>query len=139
MRREIINHYQKTWRSYDKWFDTHKALYQSKLAALRKVVHSGTGLEIGVGTGRFAAPLDAVRFRWSRIPLILKGFSFGGLILSLIIIFWAFRENAYLSQFVRIQEDRGHKVCTTGPYKFVRHPMYFGIIILVLCLPLFLG
>jgi len=61
MKREIIDHYQKTWKDFDKWYETHKALYQSELAALKKVVPSGTGLEIGVGTGRFAAPL-AVRF-----------------------------------------------------------------------------
>lgn len=61
MRKEIIDHYQKTWKGFDEWFDEHPALYQSELAALKKAVPSGTGLEIGVGTGRFAAPL-AVRF-----------------------------------------------------------------------------
>jgi len=61
MRKEIIDHYQKTWKSYDEWFDAHQALYQSELEALKKAVPSGTGLEIGVGTGRFAAPLG-VRF-----------------------------------------------------------------------------
>lgn len=61
MDREIIDHFQKTWKDYDGWYDAHPALYQSELAALKKVVLSGTGLEIGVGTGRFAAPLG-VRF-----------------------------------------------------------------------------
>jgi len=49
------------------------------------------------------------------------------------------RENAYLSDVVRIQEDRGHTVCTTGPYKYVRHPMYVGIFVIMLCFPLSLG
>lgn len=61
MRREVIDHYQQTWKDYDEWYDTHPALYQSELAALKKVVPSGIGLEIGVGTGRFAAPFS-VRF-----------------------------------------------------------------------------
>ena len=61
MKREIVDHFEKTWKSYDEWFDGHQALYQSELAALKKVVPSGAGLEIGVGTGRFAAAL-AVRF-----------------------------------------------------------------------------
>jgi ubiquinone/menaquinone biosynthesis C-methylase UbiE len=61
MKREIVDHFEKTWKSYDEWFDGHQALYQSELAALKKVVPSGAGLEIGVGTGRFAAPLG-VRF-----------------------------------------------------------------------------
>jgi SAM-dependent methyltransferase len=43
---------------YDRWFDEHPAAYVSELLALRPFVPSrGRGLEIGVGTGRFAAPL----------------------------------------------------------------------------------
>ena len=61
MKREIVDHFEKTWKSYDEWFDGHQALYQSELAALKMAVPFGTGLEIGVGTGRFAAPLG-VRF-----------------------------------------------------------------------------
>lgn len=44
-------------QQYDAWFDAHPAIYQSELAALRKVV-SEDGLEIGIGTGRFALPLE---------------------------------------------------------------------------------
>lgn len=43
---------------------------------------------------------------------------------------WAMVENAYFSMVVRIQDDRGHKVCNTGPYRFVRHPGYLGSLIL---------
>jgi SAM-dependent methyltransferase len=43
---------------YDAWFERHRAAYLSELLALRAFVPwSGRGLEIGVGTGRFAAPL----------------------------------------------------------------------------------
>lgn len=43
---------------YDVWFEEHDAAYQSELAALRRLLPSaGTGIEIGVGTARFAAPL----------------------------------------------------------------------------------
>jgi protein-S-isoprenylcysteine O-methyltransferase Ste14 len=82
---------------------------------------------------------DAVRFRWSRVPVVLSWLAFGGILAAWAIIFWAFRENTFLSEFVRIQADRGHTVCTTGPYRFVRHPMYLAIILSVLCVPLFLG
>jgi SAM-dependent methyltransferase len=61
MKGQIIDHFEETWNDYDAWYETHPALYQSELAALRTVVPSGAGLEIGVGTGRFAAPLG-VRF-----------------------------------------------------------------------------
>ena len=44
---------------YDDWYENHKFAYLSELEALRKVVpKSARGLEIGVGTGRFAAPLN---------------------------------------------------------------------------------
>jgi len=61
MTSEIIDHFEKTWKDYDAWYDTHPALYRTELAALKMAAPSGAGLEIGVGTGRFAAPLG-VRF-----------------------------------------------------------------------------
>jgi protein-S-isoprenylcysteine O-methyltransferase Ste14 len=85
------------------------------------------------------AGLDAVRFGWSEVPLLAKALGFIGYFPALIIAFWAVRENAYASDVVRIQEDRGHTVCTTGPYRFVRHPMYVGVILFILCFPLSLG
>lgn len=43
---------------YERWFETHPAAYVSELLALRSSIPwEGEGLEIGVGTGRFAAPL----------------------------------------------------------------------------------
>jgi SAM-dependent methyltransferase len=43
---------------YESWFEAHQAAYESELAALRSLrPNPGRGLEIGVGTGRFAAPL----------------------------------------------------------------------------------
>jgi SAM-dependent methyltransferase len=43
---------------YDAWFDRHEAAYRSELRALRAALpDAGDGLEVGVGTGRFAAPL----------------------------------------------------------------------------------
>ena len=43
---------------YDAWFDQNQAAYVSELLALRPFVPvQGLGLEVGVGTGRFAAPL----------------------------------------------------------------------------------
>ena len=39
---------------------------------------------------------------------------------------WALAENRFFSSVVRIQTERGHVVCDTGPYRFVRHPGYAG-------------
>ena len=39
---------------------------------------------------------------------------------------WALVENRFFSLMVRIQFERGHTVCDTGPYRFLRHPGYAG-------------
>jgi len=85
------------------------------------------------------AGLDAVRFRWSRVPLLWKAIGYIGFIPAVTLGFWAFKQNTYLAQYVRIQKDRGHRVITTGPYEYVRHPMYVGVILFILCSPLALG
>lgn len=44
---------------YEAWFDEHEGAYRSELTALQRLVPDpGFGLEIGVGTGRFGAPLE---------------------------------------------------------------------------------
>lgn len=43
---------------YDNWFDKHPAIYQSEILALQQAVPTGVGIEIGVGSGRFAEPLN---------------------------------------------------------------------------------
>ena len=83
--------------------------------------------------------LDAVRFRWSEVPMIVKTLGFIGFIPAMVFAFWAMKENAYASNLVRIQKERGHTVCTTGPYRYVRHPMYVGVILFLLCFPIALG
>jgi protein-S-isoprenylcysteine O-methyltransferase Ste14 len=85
------------------------------------------------------AGLDAVRFRWSQMPLMLKALGFLGFIPAAILGFWAIKQNTYLAQYVRIQKERGHRVITTGPYEYVRHPMYVGVILFIVCSPLALG
>lgn len=52
---------------------------------------------------------------------------------------WAMMSNAFFSQIVRIQDDRGHTVATGGPYHYVRHPGYVGTIAFELATPIMLG
>jgi protein-S-isoprenylcysteine O-methyltransferase Ste14 len=47
--------------------------------------------------------------------------------------------NTHFETTVRIQNDRGHKVITDGPYKMVRHPGYVGAILWVVATPLIIG
>ncbi len=68
--------------------------------------------------------LDAVRFGWSQMPAWLQTVGALLLLVSFYLFFLTFRENPYLSPAVRIQRERGQTVITTGPYQYVRHPMY---------------
>lgn len=53
-----IEPFEKHPLQYEQWFDRHKFAYESELQAIRKLLpQHGNGLEIGVGSGRFAAPL----------------------------------------------------------------------------------
>lgn len=52
---------------------------------------------------------------------------------------WAMAVNTYFSTVVRIQSERGHSVCSTGPYRWVRHPGYVAFIAQTLATPLTLG
>jgi protein-S-isoprenylcysteine O-methyltransferase Ste14 len=45
-------------------------------------------------------------------------------VLSCYVIFLTSRENAYLAAGVKLQEERDQSVVSTGPYRYVRHPMY---------------
>jgi len=47
--------------------------------------------------------------------------------------------NIYFSTAVRIQYDRGHTVASGGPYCYIRHPGYLGMIIYHLSTPIILG
>ncbi len=49
---------------------------------------------------------------------------------------WAIVENRFFTSVVRIQTERGHEVCDSGPYRFVRHPGYAGNLVGVVGLPL---
>ncbi len=85
------------------------------------------------------AELDAGRFRWALAPLFLQLIGWLGLAFAGVLIWWVASVNTFLARYVRIQDDRGQQVVTRGPYRFVRHPMYSGIIVFMLGIPLALG
>lgn len=80
------------------------------------------------------------RFNWSSevtlaiqiiaVIVVLSGYS---------LIIWAMTSNRFFSRIVRIQKDRGHSVISAGPYRFVRHPGYVGMILFAIATPLALG
>lgn len=80
------------------------------------------------------------RFGWSPIAfnLSVKIAAIILLILAYLFSSWALIENAFFSGIVRVQKDRGHSVCDSGPYRFLRHPGYAGTLLSYLCMPLIL-
>ena len=60
-------------------------------------------------------------------------------VLGYALFVWATASNAFFSQIVRIQTERGHTVVTGGPYHYVRHPGYFGAILFELAVPFLLA
>jgi protein-S-isoprenylcysteine O-methyltransferase Ste14 len=83
--------------------------------------------------------LDGGRYRWAPVPLWLQLVGWIGLAFCSWMVFWTISTNSYASRVVRIQYDRGQRVVADGPYHYVRHPMYQGIIVMVVSLPLALG
>lgn len=85
------------------------------------------------------AGLDLGRFGWSTInPLaIIPGIIF--YLASSIISVWAMVTNEFMEVGVRIQLDREQRVIKEGPYRYVRHPSYFAVILSFLSAPLILG
>jgi protein-S-isoprenylcysteine O-methyltransferase Ste14 len=83
--------------------------------------------------------LDAVRFGWSSAPSWVQAIGELILLVALWISFATLRENSFAAPVVKIQQDRGQTVIATGPYRYVRHPMYAGGLLFVAGTSLLLG
>lgn len=85
------------------------------------------------------AGLD-VRFGWTgSLPLAVHLLGLSGNLLGYGLFLGAMVSNAYFAEGVRIQEERGHRVATGGPYRYVRHPGYLGAMLALLVTPGLLG
>jgi protein-S-isoprenylcysteine O-methyltransferase Ste14 len=98
------------------------------------LVHTAAVLALLVVGG-----LDGGRYGWTGTSPALAWVGVGLFALGDGPLLWALCTNPYLEATVRIQRDRGQRVITTGPYRFVRHPMYVGGILLIASWPLVLG
>jgi protein-S-isoprenylcysteine O-methyltransferase Ste14 len=80
------------------------------------------------------------KYGWS--PQVSWPVQLGALVIFVLgyaMVGWAMMANRFFSSLVRIQKDRGHVVVSNGPYRYLRHPGYLGMIALQLSAPLALG
>ncbi|KRR14386.1 methyltransferase family protein [Bradyrhizobium valentinum] len=75
----------------------------------------------------------------SDVPLLLQALGLAMYLLSIAFIMWVFRENSFAAPVVKVQAARHQRVISSGPYAFVRHPMYSGVMLYFLGISLLLG
>ena len=73
------------------------------------------------------------------MPVALQALGFVMQLLSSGFIMWVMRENSFAAPVVKVQTERGHRVVSTGPYAFVRHPIYSGALLFFVGAALLLG
>jgi protein-S-isoprenylcysteine O-methyltransferase Ste14 len=76
------------------------------------------------GSAGFSLPLEVVG-----LVIVMAGYFLGS---------YALVANRFFSGTVRIQEERGHHVISSGPYRWVRHPGYVGVLLSNLGVPFLL-
>ncbi|RMD00743.1 isoprenylcysteine carboxylmethyltransferase family protein [Clostridium autoethanogenum] len=77
------------------------------------------------------------RFHWSSVPVWIVIISNIIVLLGYIFIIFVFNQNSYASTIIQVEKEQ--QVITTGPYSIVRHPMYLGMLLMLLFTPLALG
>jgi len=87
--------------------------------------------------GLFIVPGLDYRFGWSHVSPIVSLIADGFVALGFYIVFLTFRENTYTRATIEVSAEQ--QVITSGPYRFVRHPMYAGALFMLIVTPLALG
>jgi protein-S-isoprenylcysteine O-methyltransferase Ste14 len=85
------------------------------------------------------AGLDMRFGRSTPIPIAIQIAAVAVAVCAHILLSWAMVTNSFFSAIVRIQKDRGHSVVSRGPYKYIRHPGYVGILLFALATPAILN
>ncbi|MDR3583817.1 MAG: isoprenylcysteine carboxylmethyltransferase family protein [Desulfosporosinus sp.] len=85
----------------------------------------------------FIIPGFDFRFHWSFVPVWMTIAANAIVFLGYLFILLVFKENSYASTVIQVEQEQ--QVITTGPYTFVRHPMYLGMLLMLLFSPPALG
>lgn len=85
----------------------------------------------------FLLPGFDKRYGWSNVPVWLVLLADLGVLAGYGLYIWVLRTNSFASRVIEVEQ--GQKVISAGPYAIVRHPMYLGMILLMISTPLALG
>jgi protein-S-isoprenylcysteine O-methyltransferase Ste14 len=77
------------------------------------------------------------RFGWSAMPSWMAIAGDALMLVGWLGIFYVFRENSFTSSTIEVA--KGQKVISTGPYAWVRHPMYAAALLMLTGIPISLG
>lgn len=105
-----------------------KLLAMIGLLTLTKHIVAGLDLRYGWTTGLGIHIARGVQV--TSLVVAASGYALGT---------WAMVVNAFFSLVGRVQTGRGQAVVSAGPYRFVRHPGYVGVILFELTTPVMLG
>lgn len=134
-----------TWKVLSGWllFRHDPELFKERLTTASNVPHwdllIARGNRILEPILLATAALDAGRFRWSAMPVVVQVIGTAAVVAAVGVVWWCAAVNHFLSTRSRIQSERGHTVVQHGPYRFVRHPMYASRIVLIMGAALTLG
>jgi protein-S-isoprenylcysteine O-methyltransferase Ste14 len=107
--------------------------HREGLARQRRLI-GASQLVFAIG---FIVPGLDRRFGWSGVPPEVAVAANAVVLLSYAAIFLVFRENSFAGRVVEVYKRQ--KVISTGPYAFVRHPMYLAVLFMYLSAPIALG
>jgi protein-S-isoprenylcysteine O-methyltransferase Ste14 len=83
--------------------------------------------------------LDGGRYCWTSVTMVVQLAGWLLLVMAGLMVWHVMMTNAFLSSWARLQQDRQQVVVQEGAYRHIRHPMYLGIIVAFLGMPLALG
>jgi protein-S-isoprenylcysteine O-methyltransferase Ste14 len=87
--------------------------------------------------GFVVVPAFDHRFSWSSVPPAVSVIADAMIVLSFVLFFVVMKWNSYAASTILVEERQ--PVVSTGPYAYVRHPMYSGALLLLVAMPLALG
>ena len=85
----------------------------------------------------FVVPGFDFRWGWSDVPLVVVIVGDAIVLASYLLVIWVLQVNEFASRVVRVEQSQ--RVVDTGPYAIIRHPMYLGVMGMILATPLALG